>query len=198
LALQALEQAGLVAADVGPGARVDDHVDVEAGAEDVPPGGAVRVRVVERGGDPLEPERELAPDVDERLRRPDRVGGDERAAERLVEPLVAAVGKVGLEGPRPLLRDPAGDDRLDARRRHAAPPCPALPGPPGATRPPAGTPAGRPTVRRTRFRVPCGGTSSAIRPARRSVTSRSKSPGVTLPKYRQFTARQGASPHRAM
>ncbi len=43
-----------------------------------------------------------------------------------------------------------------------------------------------------------GGTSSASRPARKSSTRWSKASVVTDPKKRQFTARQGAAPQKAM
>ena len=53
LALEALEQAGLVAGDVGAGAAVHDDLEVEARAEDVLAEEALRVRVGDRLLQPL-------------------------------------------------------------------------------------------------------------------------------------------------
>ena len=67
LALQALEQGRLLAADVGPGTGVDHDVDREVAAEDVAADGAVGVGLVEGGLEPLDGQGELAPDVEEDL-----------------------------------------------------------------------------------------------------------------------------------
>ena len=72
-ALERLEQRGLLAADVGAGASVDDDRDV---AEELP-----GPHLLERGDEDLELGLVLAADVDEHVLRLDRVGGDERALE---------------------------------------------------------------------------------------------------------------------
>ena len=98
LALQRLEQGGLLAADVGTGARVDDHVHRESRAEDVPTDGAVGVGVVEGGLHPLEAEGELAPDEDEHLGDLQRVGGYHHAFDELMG--ITLHQQVVLEGGR--------------------------------------------------------------------------------------------------
>src|SRR5581483_323534 len=103
-----------------------------------------------------------------------------RHRQRLAQALVAAVVEVRLQRPRVGPPDASGDDLLVLGERHQ----PAL--------------SVLVTSRRTRLSVPWGGTSSVSLPARRSSTSVSNAAGVTLPKNRQLTARQGASPHRAM
>src|SRR5207302_5610515 len=137
-----------------------------------------------------------------------------RHGERPAQALVPPGLQVGAQRPRLGDVEAGGDDA----RRHqpaspAVPPDPASTfgvGPAGAGLadtsagggggpPPApGAPAGSPTARATRQSVPWGGTVSPSRPVRRSSTSRSKSSWPTLPKNRQLTARQGASPQRAM
>ena len=52
--------------------------------------------------------------------------------------------------------------------------------------------ASSPVVRTTRFKVPCGGISSARPPARSSAISRSKLSGVWAPTKRWLTCTQGA------
>ena len=66
LSLEALEQRGLLAADVGARARMDHDVEREARAEDVRAEGTVGVRLVARPLQALEAEGEFAPAVDER------------------------------------------------------------------------------------------------------------------------------------
>ena len=96
LALEALEQGRLLAADVGPGAGMHHHVDREPRPEDVLAHRAVLVGFVERALDALEPEGELAAHVDEGARRLDGVGGDEHALDELMG--VALDQQVVLEG----------------------------------------------------------------------------------------------------
>ena len=84
VALEALDQRGLLADDVGPGAPVQDDVDGEVGPEDVLADVAGGVRVVERLRRALLGERQLAADVEERLLAPDRVAGDQDALDQLV------------------------------------------------------------------------------------------------------------------
>ena len=68
-----LEQRGLLAADVGAGAAVEDDRDV---AEEL-----LRAHLLERGDEHLELRLVLAADVDEDVRRLDRAGGDQRPLE---------------------------------------------------------------------------------------------------------------------
>ncbi len=120
LALEGLEQRRLLAADVGTGPGVDDHVDGEPRAEDVPAHGPVGVGIVECGLDPFEPQGELAPDEDEHLGDLQRVGGDDHTLDELVG--VAFDEQVVLEGGR--LRLVAVDhevgDRVLAQHRPLA------------------------------------------------------------------------------
>ncbi len=98
LALERLEQRRLLAADVGAGAGVHDDVEREAGAEDVAPHRAVGVGLVQRRLQALEPQGELAAEVDEGLGDLQRVGRDQHALEDLVR--VALDEHVVLEGGR--------------------------------------------------------------------------------------------------
>ena len=111
LALERLEQRRLLAADVGPGAGVHHHVEAEARAEDVRADRAVRVGLVEGLLQPLEPEGELAAQVDEGLADLEGVGRDQHALEDLVR--VALYEHVVLEGRR--LRLVAVDDEVGQR-----------------------------------------------------------------------------------
>ena len=74
----------LLADDVGARTPVQDDVDAEVGAEDVPADQVGGVRLVQRRGDPLLGVGHLAPDVQEHLRRADRVGRDQAALDELV------------------------------------------------------------------------------------------------------------------
>src|SRR5262249_37420285 len=64
LSLERLEQAGLLAADVGAGTAVDHHLEVEARAEDVLPEEPLRLCFAYRLPEPLVADQHLAPDVD--------------------------------------------------------------------------------------------------------------------------------------
>lgn len=75
--LEALQQRRLLTADVRAGAPVDDDVQVEPGAQDVPADVSARVGVGERAAEPLVPQEELAAEVDVRLVHLVRVGGDD-------------------------------------------------------------------------------------------------------------------------
>src|SRR5437588_3757884 len=84
LALQALEEGRLLAADVGAGTGVNDQVDPPPGSEDVVADGAVLVGLVDGRRHALEAQGELTPDVDEGLGRPGGVGADQRGFDDLV------------------------------------------------------------------------------------------------------------------
>ena len=83
-ALEALEQRGLLAADVGAGAGVHDDVEVVAGAVDVLAEVAGGVRLLDRGLDPADHVQHLAADVDEGVVGPDREGADDHALHQHV------------------------------------------------------------------------------------------------------------------
>src|SRR2546421_7183654 len=103
LPLEARQQTGLVAGDVTARAAVEDHVEVEAGSEDVPAEEPALVRLVYGAPEPLVPQGELAPDVHERLMALDRERGDDGALDQLVR--VPLQEHVVLEGGRlPLVR----------------------------------------------------------------------------------------------
>ena len=84
LALERLEQAGLLAADVRARAAVHDDLEIEARTEDVLAEEALRARVGERLREAVVAERELAAQVDERLVALDRVRRDDDALDELV------------------------------------------------------------------------------------------------------------------
>jgi hypothetical protein len=84
LALERLEQRGLLAADVRAGATVHDDLEVEARTEDVLAEVALRLRLRDRRHQPVVAERELAAAVDEREVALDRVRRDHDALEQLV------------------------------------------------------------------------------------------------------------------
>ena len=88
VALEALDERGLLAHDVGAGAPVEDDVDGEVGAEDVLADVAGGVGVVERLGDALLGQGHLAAHVEERLLGADGVAGDEHALDELVRVLL--------------------------------------------------------------------------------------------------------------
>ena len=83
-AFERLEQAGLLAADVGAGAAVHDDGEVPAGAEHVLADEAGLAGLLERRGQDLVLGQVLAADVDERQARADRVRGDEDALDEQV------------------------------------------------------------------------------------------------------------------
>ena len=87
-ALERVEQAGLLAADVGAGAAVQDERAVEARAEDVAAEVAGLVGLGDRRVEHVGLLLVLAADVDERLRRVDRVGGDDDALDQLMRVLL--------------------------------------------------------------------------------------------------------------
>ena len=74
LALERVEQRGLLAADVGAGAAVHDEVERVVGAEDALAEVARRARLGERGVEHVGLVVVLAADEDERLVGADRVG----------------------------------------------------------------------------------------------------------------------------
>ena len=84
LALERLDQRGLLAADIGAGTGVHDDVERELRAEDLRSECAVGVGVVERLLDPLESERELTAHEDEGLVDLQGVGRDDDAFDQLV------------------------------------------------------------------------------------------------------------------
>src|SRR5262245_14030016 len=83
LALQALQHAGLLAADVGPGAPVDGDVEVEAGAEDVAAEVAGGPRLGDRRVEDPGLVLVLAADVDVPPRRAYAVAGEGHALQQL-------------------------------------------------------------------------------------------------------------------
>src|SRR5438477_940731 len=88
LALEALQEGGLVTAYVRPRPRVHDQVDREARAEYLPPDHPAAVGLLHGLGHALEPQRELPAHVDEDLGCSDGVGGDEAALDDLVRDLL--------------------------------------------------------------------------------------------------------------
>src|SRR5439155_11079939 len=119
LALERLDEPGLLAADVGARAAVHPHVEVEPRAEDVAAEEAPAARLGDRGLETLGAEGELAADVDIRGVAPDGVGRDDDALEQLVRVLLddhAILERTGLalvgvdrqvDGLRRLLREKA-------------------------------------------------------------------------------------------
>src|SRR5215217_4776823 len=82
LALERGQQGRLLAADVGPGAPVQDQVKVEAGALDVAAEQALVVGGVDRRLEPAAWPAALAPQVDEGVAAADGVGGDDHALDQ--------------------------------------------------------------------------------------------------------------------
>src|SRR5512132_483458 len=82
LALQRRQQGRLLAADVGPGAPVQDHVQVEPRALDVAAEQAPVVGGVERRLEPPARPAALAAQVDEGVAAADGVGGDDHALDQ--------------------------------------------------------------------------------------------------------------------
>src|SRR5215207_5969467 len=82
LALQRGQQGRLLAADVGPGAPVQDHVQVEPGALDVAAQQPLVVGGVDRRLEPAARPAALAPQVDEGVAAADGVGGDDHALDQ--------------------------------------------------------------------------------------------------------------------
>src|SRR5215212_5660873 len=82
LALQRRQQGRLLAADVGPGATVQDHVQVEPGALDVAAQQPLVVGGVDRRLEPAARPAALAPQVDEGVAAADGVGGDDHALDQ--------------------------------------------------------------------------------------------------------------------
>ena len=132
LALQRVEQAGLLAADVRAGAAVDDHREGGVGAEDLlahEPGGA---RFGERGVEDVGLQHVLTPDVDERARRAGGVGGDHDPLEQHVRGLLhqlavlegAGLGLVGVAH-QVLVHPALGQERDLLAHLKAGPPAPA-------------------------------------------------------------------------
>ena len=81
--LQGVQQGGLLATDVGAGARVDDDVQVVSRAEDVLPDVPGRVGLTHRLLNTTDDVQHLATDVDEGHLRLDGVGGDDDSLERV-------------------------------------------------------------------------------------------------------------------
>ena len=117
---------------------MEDHVEVEAGSEDVAAEEPALVRLVDRAPQPLVPQCELAPDVHERLMALDGERGDDHALDQLVRiplhehvvleggrlPLVGVHGEVArvyvLGQERPLLAgaEPGAAPAPQTRRLH--------------------------------------------------------------------------------
>ena len=91
LALERVEQARLLAADVGAGAAVHDEREGVLGAEDVLADVARLARFVERRLEHVGLQHVLAADVDERAARAGRVGGDDDPLEQHVRASSASV-----------------------------------------------------------------------------------------------------------
>ena len=83
-ALERVEQRGLLAADVGAGARVHGDVEVVAGAVDVLAEVAGEVGLLDGALQPAYDVQHLAADVDERVVGADRVAGDDHALDQRV------------------------------------------------------------------------------------------------------------------
>ena len=99
LALDRRDEARRLAADVGPGAAVDDDVAGEVAAEDALAGEARGVGLVERALDAAERQVELAADVDERVADLQRVRGDQHRLEQQVRRMLedpAVLERAGL------------------------------------------------------------------------------------------------------
>ena len=99
LALERVEQRGLLAADVGARAAVHDEAEVEARAEDVLPEVAGLVGLGQRGVEDVGLLLVLAADVDERAGRAGREGGDDDALDERVRRLrdeLAVLERAGL------------------------------------------------------------------------------------------------------
>ena len=88
LAFQRVEQAGLLAADVGAGAAVDDERERVLGAEDPLADEARVARFAQRRVEHVGLEHVLAADVDERAVGPGRVGGDHDPLDQHVRALL--------------------------------------------------------------------------------------------------------------
>ena len=84
VALERLDERGLLADDVRAGAPRERDVDAELGAQDVLADVALGVGVVERLGDALLSQRHLAANVEEALGEAEGVAGDEAALDQLV------------------------------------------------------------------------------------------------------------------
>src|SRR5207244_12288145 len=98
LAPERLDEARLLAADVGARAAVYPHLEVEAGAEDVPPEETLRARLGDRLLQHAPAARELAPEVDVAGVAADRVRGDDDPIEERGGAVLDDLGV--LEGPR--------------------------------------------------------------------------------------------------
>ena len=83
-AFDRFEQGGLLAADVGPGAEVDDDLEAEPGAEDVPAEEARAFGLGHRLAEPAGDALVLAPDIDDGRADADGEGGDDHALEEPV------------------------------------------------------------------------------------------------------------------
>ena len=117
LAFQALEQRGLLAADIGAGAEPRLDVEGVAGAEHVGAQHAIGARLGDRGAERAEGVRIFGADIDVALGRADRERGDRHALDQeervaLHQHAVgesAAVALVGVADDVFLLRLDAGD-----------------------------------------------------------------------------------------
>ena len=117
LALQRVQQRGLLAADVGAGAAVHDEVERVVGAEDLLADVALLAGLGERGVEHVGLVGVLAADEDERLVGADRVGADDDPLDQLVRVLLhqlavlerARLGLVGVAH-EVLVHRPLGDE----------------------------------------------------------------------------------------
>ena len=117
LALERVEQRGLLAADVGAGAAVHDEVDRVVGAEDVLAEVAGRARLGHRRVEHVGLVGVLAADEDERLVGADRVGADDDPLDEQMRVLLhqlavlerAGLGLVGVAD-EVLVHRPLGDE----------------------------------------------------------------------------------------
>ena len=82
--LQRGQQGCFLAADVGAGAAMDDHVEVEAAALDVLSKPAIGVRFLHRATEALSRPEVFAPNVHVRLVAADRIGSDDHAFDQRV------------------------------------------------------------------------------------------------------------------
>ena len=98
LALERVEQSGLLAADVGAGAAVDDQLHLLAGAEHVLAEEAGLVGLLDRRVEDVALQVVLAADVDEAAVGPGGAGGDDDPLDQLVRVLLHQLAV--LEGAR--------------------------------------------------------------------------------------------------
>ena len=128
LALERVEQRGLLAADVGAGAAVHHEVERVVGAEDALAEVAGGARLGHRGVEHVGGDHVLAPDEDERLVGADRVGADDDPLDQLMRVLLhqlavlerAGLGLVGVADEVLVHRPPGDEGHLLAHREAGA------------------------------------------------------------------------------